>query len=81
MERFFVDRYGAVRVDVWCAALVALLVSYLLSVIVLLNALGLSGWDLAGGFVASLACPGVLGAGLFYLFQPLKDRHIYGRNG
>lgn len=79
MERFFIDAAGAIRVDVWCAVAVSLLLSYLLSLIVLLNAFELHGWDLAGGFVVGVAGPAVLGVGLLRLFEPLKNRHIYAR--
>jgi hypothetical protein len=79
MERLFIDRYGEIRVDIWCAVVVSLMLSYLSSAVVLLNLLGLQGWDLAGGFVLFLIAPGILGFGLFYLFQPLKDRHLYGK--
>jgi len=80
MKRFLVDEFGQARIDSLCAAIAALLVSYLSAIIVMLNAVGLTGWDLAGGFVLCMACPGVLGAGLYHLFQPLKNRHLYGRN-
>ena len=76
MERLLFDRIGAVRFDVWCAAIVSLLLCYLSSAVVLLSILGLQGWDLAGGFVLFLLTPGILGLGLFYLFQPLKDRQL-----
>jgi hypothetical protein len=45
VERWFVNRHGETRVDVWCAIVVSLMLSYLSSAIVLLNLLGLRGWD------------------------------------
>ena len=75
---FVDDRYGSTRLDMWLATVVSLLVSYLLSIIALLTALGLSGWDLAGGLVVAVAIPIVLGFGLFCLFQPLKNRDHFG---
>lgn len=77
MERYSIDE----SINSLCAAIAALLLSYLLVIIVMLNALGLAGWDLAGGFVLCLSFPGVLGVGLFHLFRPLKHRHLYGRGG
>lgn len=65
---------GSFRLDVWCAALVALLVSYLIAVIALATALELDGWDLVGAYAAALAMPALLGFGLLHLFTPLKDR-------
>lgn len=65
---------GSFRLDVWCAALVALLVSYLVAVIALVTALELGGWDLVGAYAAAFAIPALLGFGLLHAFTPLKDR-------
>lgn len=63
-----------VRLDAWCAAFVAVLVSYLITVIALTTALGLNGWDLVGAYATALALPALLGSGLLHLFTPLKER-------
>jgi hypothetical protein len=60
--------------DIWSAMVVSLLLSYLISVIILLNSLHLEGWDAAGGLIVSVAFPIILGFGLYWLFQPAKDR-------
>ena len=71
---FIDDRSGFARIDMWLAALVSLALCYLLSIIALLTALSLIGWDLTGGLVLAIALPIVLATGLFWLFQPLRNR-------
>jgi hypothetical protein len=74
MERVF-NSLGT-RLDLWAAAAVSLLLSYLTSVIGLVAALDLGGWDLAGGFVIAVAIPPLLGLCMVRLFQPFKSRHL-----
>ena len=71
---FIDDRSGFARIDMWLAALVSLALCYLVSIIALLTALSLKGWDLTGGLVLAIALPIILATGLFWLFQPLRNR-------
>ena len=73
---FIDDKSGCARIDMWLAALVSLTVCYLVCIIALITSLSLKGWDVVGGLVLGVALPVVMATGLFWLFQPLKDRHL-----
>jgi hypothetical protein len=73
---FIDDKSGFARIDMWLAALVSLTLCYLVSIIALLTALSLRGWDLTGALVCAIAIPVGMAFGLFWLFQPLRKRHF-----